>query len=142
MLVLEGKGWRLQWDDSRDLYCVLIGGTDWAAELTAAEARALRRAIDTLHSQHARLVDTMMAEESLALELEIPLDPAAEGSSGSPGIWMELEGDREQWRLRFLLTPEPGRRAIEGGWPSGAAAAFAAALLQAREPGGEDRFSP
>jgi hypothetical protein len=46
-----------------------------------------------------------------------------------PGeLWLELEGDREQWQLRFILTPTLGQRGVEGGWSVDASAAMAAAM--------------
>lgn len=41
--------------------------------------------------------------------------------------WLELEGDRDAWSLRFVLS---GRgRGVEGTWPAPAAMAMARALL-------------
>lgn len=63
-----------------------------------------------------------MAEEALSLELETPL------AGGHGYLWLTLEGDRTQWSLGFVLTPEPGLRGLEGHWEAGATAAFTAAL--------------
>jgi len=60
-------------------------------------------------------------EEALSLELETRL--AGEGQ-----LWLILEGDRSQWCLGFVLTPESGVRGLEGHWEAGATAAFVAAL--------------
>lgn len=125
MEVREGEGWRLVLDASRQPFAVLIGGGDpetgaWAAEFTQAEAMALRRGVETLVEQHRSLIDTLMAEEGVELAMEL----ACEGGE----LWLALEGDRTQWRLRFVLTPATGRRAVEGSWGSSASAAVAAAL--------------
>jgi len=114
----EGPGWRLAWDPAREPFPVLIGGEWWAVELSNAEASALRAAVvDVLH-QHTALVDQLMAEESLSLELE--REP----------WWVAIDGDRVSWGLRVVLTPAPGQRACEGGWPAPASQGFAAALEQ------------
>jgi hypothetical protein len=114
----EGPGWRLAWDASREPFSVLIGGADWAVELSAAEADSLRAALADLVEQHAALVDQLMAEESISLELE--RDP----------WWLAIEGDRSAWDLQVMLAPAPGQRAFEGGWPAPASQAFSAALQQ------------
>lgn len=116
----EGEGWRLAWDEGREPYAVLIGGEGWAAELSLAEAEALRSAVAELVAQHAALVDQLMAEEAIELELE----------RGS--WWLAITGDREQWALRVLLSPGPGQRAFEGSWSPPASAAFSRALQQLR----------
>jgi hypothetical protein len=125
MDVREGKGWRLVTDPDRQPFAVLIGGGDpssggWAAELTAAEAEALRRGVTTLVEQHRSLQPTLMAEEALDLELAM--------ACGGGELWLALAGDRASWSLRFVLTPAAGCRALEGSWPAAASEAMAAAL--------------
>lgn len=126
MQVSSGEGWRLEHDPARHPFVVLIGagsaaGVGWAAELTAAEAAALRGGVARLLDQHAALVPQLMEEEAIALELEVP---CATGT-----LWLELEGDRRRWRLRFVLAAAAPARSLEGGWDAEAAAALAAALL-------------
>ena len=120
MEVGEGEGWRLVFNPLRPPFPVLVGGRHWAAELTLAEAQVLQGAVAKLVQQHAGLVDQLMEEEDLSLELETPL------AGGQ--LWLSLEGNRTQWSLGFVLTPEPGVRGLEGHWEAGATAAFAAAL--------------
>jgi hypothetical protein len=114
----EGAGWRLAWDPSRQPFSVLIGGSDWAVELTDAEALALQGAVADLLEQHAALADQLMAEEAISLELD------------RPPWWLAIEGDRSSWALQLMLSPTPGQRAFEGGWPAPASQAFSAALHQ------------
>ncbi|MFM7265127.1 MAG: DUF1818 family protein [Cyanobium sp.] len=123
MQVQEGEGWRLTVDPLRRPFLVLIGGSGWAAELSAPEAEALRRGVARLVAQHRQLVDTLLAEEVIALELEMEL--------AGGGLWLGLEGDRQVWSLRFVLTPPSGQRGLEGAWSAGASAAMAAALEMA-----------
>lgn len=108
-------------DPARLPYCVLIGGSGWAAEFTAEEAAVLRHGVERLLEQHRALADGLMAEEAIALELELELSPGA--------LWLALEGDRRSWALRFVLTPGPTRRGLEGSWSEAASAAFVPALL-------------
>ena len=114
----EGAGWRLAWDDTRQPFSVLIGGADWAVELSSIEALALRSALADLQEQHAALVDQLMAEEAISLELD------------RPPWWLAIEGDRSSWALQVMLSPAPGQRAFEGGWPAPASQAFSGALQQ------------
>ncbi len=118
VIQLEGEGWRLAWDAGRHPFSVLIGGDGWAAELSEAEASALRDGLRDLIDQHRQLNEQLMAEEAIELELE------------RGGWWICLDGDRQSWTLRVMLTPEPGQRAIEGRWTREAAACFSAALSQ------------
>ncbi len=118
MIHKEGEGWRLAWDGSRQPFSVLVGGDGWAAELTRAEAEALRDALADLVAQHQSLVDQLMAEESIELELE--RDP----------WWLAIEGDRSAWSLRVMLSPAAEQRALEGSWSTAAAGPFTQALQQ------------
>ena len=119
MLVQEGEGWRWLVDPGRYPFAVLVGGFDWAVELTAEEARGLQEGLVHLVQEHRGLVDQLMPEEAISLELE----------RGS--LWMALEGDREVWQLRFVLTPDSQSRAVEGGWRPEASVALVAALVSA-----------
>ena len=124
MRVQEGEGWRLVVDPVRHPFPVLVGGSHWAAELSLEEADALRGGIARLLDQHRALVDGLLEEEAITLEFETGLDP--EGL-----LWLELEGNRRDFALRFVLHPPSGRRALEGAWPVAASTAFAAAITQA-----------
>ena len=118
MIEREGEGWRIVWDGDRHPFAVLIGGAGWATELSRAEAESLRDALADLLAQHAALVDQLMAEESISLELE--RDP----------WWLTIDGDRRQWSLQVMLSPQPGQRAFEGSWPHPASRGFSQALQQ------------
>ena len=130
MEICEGQGWRLVVDPSRSPYTALIGGEGWACELTGAELLALQRASGRLTAQHLALAGTLMAEEAIDIELELPIGDPRSNAGGS--LWLGLRGDRGSWSLHLVLTPEPGRRGMEGGWPAPASAAFAAALERLR----------
>ena len=139
MEICEGTGWRLVLDPSRSPYTALIGGEGWACELTGAELLALQRASGQLTAQHVAIAESLMAEEAIDIELELPIgDP---GSKAGGSLWLGLRGDRGSWSLRLVLTPEPAGRGMEGGWTAPASAAFAAALerLRPAERGGGDQ---
>jgi hypothetical protein len=123
MEVQEGEGWRLVIDPTRASFPVLLGGRDWAVELEIGEALALRQVAMRLLAQHADLADSLMEEEAISLELEQEF-----GASPAGWLWVALEGDRSTWCLRFVLTPAPGSRAVEGGWDALASAALVPVL--------------
>ena len=133
MQVLEGEGWRLLVDPARHPFSVLLGGEAWAAEFSWLEAMHLRDLAGELERQLAAIADQLMPEESIALELERDLGPGS--------LWMELEGHRSHWSLRFVLTPAAGQRGLEAGWGPQASAAICAALqgLAFTPPAGADR---
>jgi hypothetical protein len=117
MQVQEGEGWRWLVDPARHPFSVLVGGQGWAVELTAEEARELQQGVVRLVQEHRGVVDQLMDEEAISLELE------------RGPLWVALDGDREAWELRFVLTPAGGGgRAVEGSWGAGASAALVAAL--------------
>ena len=122
MQVQEGKGWRLVHEASRQPFSVLIAGEGWAAELKPAEALALIAGVRRICEQRLALESALMPEEALCLELELDLAPGS--------LWLELDGDRRGWNLRFVLSPADGSRGVEGCWPSPAASALIAALEQ------------
>lgn len=117
MIQREGPGWRLAVDPERVHYPVLIGGDQWAFELTRNEWREFVSLIASLVEQHAELVGQLMAEETIRLELErLPW-------------WGCLEGQRDRWELQVLLQGEAlGERGVEGHWSAPAAQAMAAAV--------------
>ncbi|MBM5802538.1 MAG: DUF1818 family protein [Cyanobacteria bacterium K_DeepCast_35m_m2_155] len=126
MEIQAGQGWRLRMDPQRQPFVVLVGGPDWAVELTAAEAAQLQAGVRCLIEQCAAIAAVLMPEETLELE------------HASSGLWLQLNGFAERWSLRFVLEPQPAAmhpaRGVEGGWDQDASAAFAAALLALRLP--------
>ena len=120
MEIHQGEGWRLRIDPDRQPFCVLIGGADWAAELTLEELRLIQQAVLTLLDQLAAIAPMLMSEEDLTLEHE------------RSGLWMQLDGSSQHWALRFVLQSQPDRlppaRGLEGGWDAAASGAVAALL--------------
>ena len=127
MEICEGPGWRLQTDPSRPYFPALIGSDTWAVELSAPELGALRRAILSLRQQWLELQSSLMPEEQLDLEVDLMLEGGPDaGHSGT--LHVALSGVGASWALRFVLTPAPGCRAVEGGWSAPASSLLAAAL--------------
>ncbi len=56
----EAEGWRLVWDPSKVSFPLLIGGADWAVELTAAEGSSLRAGLLSLLEQLGAIADQLM----------------------------------------------------------------------------------
>ncbi|MDM7952668.1 MAG: DUF1818 family protein [Cyanobium sp. CZS 25K] len=139
MEICEGDGWLLVMDPGRAPFPALIGGAGWASELSGAELVTLQRAARSLTTQHQAMAGTLMAEEAVDMELELPIGDGRAGDLGS--LWLGLSGDRHHWSLQLVLTPGPGSRAIEGTWSAAASTAFAAALerLRPAEPEGVDQ---
>lgn len=127
MEIGEGPGWRLQTDPSRPHFPALIGTEHWAVELSAAELGAIRRAILSLRQQWLALRSSLMPEEQLDLEVDLLLEPGP-GADHPGNLHVALQGDAAAWSLRFVLTPAPGCRGVEGGWSAPAASLLAAAL--------------
>ncbi|SBO44508.1 conserved protein of unknown function [Cyanobium sp. NIES-981] len=120
MRVVEGPGWRLAVEAERQHWPVLIGGEGWAAEFTWREAALLRRCVLQLVGQLEGIADQLMADEAITLEVETPCPPGS--------LWVELEGHRAAWRLRFVLAPADGSRGLEGSWSEQASGPLVAAL--------------
>jgi hypothetical protein len=115
----EGVGWRLEIDRDRIAFQVLIGSDNWALELSLAEFEQLRGLCARLICEYEKCLEQLMPEEKLQLELE------------QDCWWLELNGDSNNWSLRFVLTPTVGQRGAEGGWDDTAAPAFCRALALA-----------
>lgn len=111
----EGPGWRLGFDPTAPLYPFLIGGNDWAVELTQTEFDDFQRLSRELRQTVTAIAPQLMAEEMISCEVE------------SEGLWMEIEGDVRAYELRFILRQ--GRRA-EGQWAAVVVAEFFIALDQ------------
>lgn len=116
----EGPGWRLVRDSDRAPFSVLVGGLDWAFELSDDEWTSLADVVISLVDQHRALVDQLMDEESIELELD------------RAPWWGCLEGTREAWSLSVVLSATMGR-SVEGSWRPPAAQAMAAAMRTLRE---------
>jgi Domain of unknown function (DUF1818) len=107
-----GTGWRIGWNPDSE-YSGLVGGDDWAFELTAAEladfCRLLEQLVGNIRSMQAELMD----EESIACEVESDL------------VWMQVEGIPNKYSLRLILNTG---RSCEGNWTAAAVPELVAAV--------------
>ena len=100
-LLKTGSGWRLGWNPKAADYQGLVGGDDWAIELTEAELDDFCRLVEQLAQTMNQMSHELMDEEKIRCEAESNL------------LWMEVEGYPHAYTLRFILNT--GRR-CEGSW--------------------------
>lgn len=110
----SGAGWRIGWNPDASEFQGLLGGEDWAVELTSAEfkdfCQLLKQLVETMHQISSELMD----EETITCE------------AASDLLWMEAQGYPQSYQLSFILLS--GRRA-EGRW----SASVVAELIQAAQ---------
>ena len=104
-LVKSGPGWRLGWNPNATEFQGLVGGEDWAIELTEAELNDFCRLAEQLAGTMQHMATELMDEEKISCEAESDL------------LWLEVEGYPHAYGLRFIL--QSGRRG-EGFWPASA----------------------
>jgi hypothetical protein len=100
-LLKSGDGWRLGWHPHDDKYQGLIGGQDWAIELTKAEFIDFERLLSQLVETMRQMANELMEQEKISCEAETNL------------LWMEVEGYPDQYSLRIILNSD---RRCEGNW--------------------------
>jgi hypothetical protein len=100
-VVKTGSGWRLGWNPQATDYQGLVGGDDWAIELTEAELDDFCRLLGQLAQAMSQMADELMDEEKITCEAESDL------------LWMEVEGYPHAYTLRFILNTG---RCCEGSW--------------------------
>lgn len=111
-ILKQGASWRIGWNPQADIYCGLVGGADWAFELTAEELQDFCRLLAQLRGAIADAAAELMDEERISCEAE------------SDRLWMEVEGYPGAYSLRVQLY---GGRRSEGYWEPEAARELAAA---------------
>ncbi len=106
MIKQEGPGWRIIRDLSRDNFSSLIGGENWAIELTQYEWEELVRLVIDLSDQYRDVKDQLMGDEDITLELE-------------RSYWLAiLKGDQYGWNLKLILNGSLSvNRGAEVFWP-------------------------
>ncbi len=106
MIQHEGLGWRLASDSSRQPFSYLIGGENWAVELSEKEWNSLSLVICELTDQHKLLQSQLMPEESISVELErLPW-------------WASIDGFKDKWSLKLILLGDgDSDRSMEMYWP-------------------------
>lgn len=97
----SGQGWRLGWNPQAEVFKGLLGGDDWAIEVTEAELDDFCRLLGQLADTMGQIASELMDEEKIACEVE------------SDWLWMQAEGYADAYRVQFILNS--GRR-CEGAW--------------------------
>ena len=104
--MLEKKTkWRLERDFKKGKFCFLIGVDNWSIELQKSEFDSLFLLLLKINEQLLAIKSELMDEESINLELEqLPW-------------YVELEGKKNEWSLRFVFESQEQTRSFEMYWP-------------------------
>ena len=101
----DKKRWRLRRDFKKGKFCFLIGIDNWSIELQKSEFESLYILLLKINSQLLGIKNELMDEESIRLELEqLPW-------------FIELEGKKNEWSLRFVFESQDQTRSFEMYWP-------------------------
>ena len=101
----DKKRWRLRRDFKKGKFCFLIGIDNWSIELQKSEFELLYFLLLKINSQLLGIKNELMAEESITLVLEqLPW-------------FIELEGKKNEWSLRFVFESQDQTRSFEMYWP-------------------------
>jgi len=104
-LVEDQKRWRLRRDFKKGKFCFLIGIDNWSIELQKSEFESLYFLLLKINAQLLGIKNELMAEESITLMLEqLPW-------------FIELEGKKNEWSLRFVFESQDQTRSFEMYWP-------------------------
>ena len=104
-MLKEQKRWRLLRDFKKGKFCFLIGVDNWSIELQKSEFSSLYLLLLKLYEQLLGIKNELMAEESITLVLEqLPW-------------FIELEGKKNEWSLRFVFESQDQTRSFEMYWP-------------------------
>jgi Domain of unknown function (DUF1818) len=105
-ILKKGRGWRIGWNPTAEIYKGLVGGDDWAIELTETELNDFCRLLEQLAGTMERMTQELMDEEKIACEAE------------SDRLWLEVEGYPHAYSLRLIIDRGRG---CEGNWTEEAA---------------------
>ena len=101
----DHKRWRLLRDFKKGKFCFLISVDNWSIELQKSEFYSLYLLLLRIYEQLLGVKDELMDEESINLELEqLPW-------------FIELEGNKNEWSLRFVFESQDQTRSFEMYWP-------------------------
>jgi len=104
-LVKDQKRWRLLRDYKKGKFCFLIGVDNWSIELRESEFYSLYLLLLKINEQLLDIYNELMDEESITLELEqLPW-------------YIQLEGKKNEWSLRFVFESQEQTRSFEMYWP-------------------------
>ena len=101
----DKKRWRLRRDFKKGKFCFLIGIDNWSIELQKSEFESLYFLLLKINAQLLAIQNQLMAEESITLVLEqLPW-------------FIELDGKKNEWSLRFVFESQDQTRSFEMYWP-------------------------
>ena len=104
-MLKEQKRWRLLRDVKKGKFCYLIGVDNWSIELQKSEFDSLYFLLIKINNQLSNIKKELMDEELILLELEkLPW-------------YVELEGKKNEWSLRFVFESQDRTRSFEMYWP-------------------------
>ncbi len=104
-MVKDQKRWRLLRDFKKGKFCFLICVDNWSIELQKSEFYSLYLLLLRINEQLLVIKDQLMDEESITLELEqLPW-------------YIQLEGKKSEWSLRFVFESQEQTRSFEMYWP-------------------------
>jgi len=104
-LLKNEKRWRLLRDYKKGKFCFLIGVDNWSIELQKSEFSSLYFLLLKLYEQLLNIKKELMDEESITLKIEqLPW-------------YIELEGKKNEWSLRFVFESQDQTRSFEMYWP-------------------------
>ena len=104
-MVKDQKRWRLLRDYKKGKFCFLIGVDNWSIELQESEFNSLYLLLLRINEQLLDIYNELMEEESITLELEqLPW-------------YIQLEGKKNEWSLRFVFESQEQTRSFEMYWP-------------------------
>jgi Domain of unknown function (DUF1818) len=104
-LIKKGDGWRIGWKADAPVYKGLIGGKDWAFELSEAEMQDFIRLLSQIHQSIEDIHQYLIEEETITCEVESEL------------IWLGAKGYPNHYSLRIILSQQ---RSCEGNWAENA----------------------
>ncbi len=101
----DQKRWRLLRDFKKGKFCFLIGADNWSIELQKSEFYSLYLLLLKINEELLVIKNELMDEESITLELEqLPW-------------YIQLEGKKNEWSLRFVFESQDETRSFEMYWP-------------------------
>ena len=104
-MVKDQKNWRLLRDFKKGKFCFLIGVDNWSIELQRSEFHSLYLSLLRINEQLLGIKNELMEEESITLELE------------QMPWYIELDGKKNEWSLRFVFESQDQTRSFEMYWP-------------------------
>ena len=104
-MVKNQKRWRVLKNFKKGKFCFLISVDNWSIELQKNEFHSLYLLLLRINEQLVDIKNELMDEESISLELEqLPW-------------YVELEGKKNEWSLRFVFESQDQTRSFEMFWP-------------------------